>query len=107
MAERHILVIKKVKYVDLFSASSRSASNALPLPASRRYLRKPTLQPSIQRTLRDHVIWAGVSSGMPVYSPSFCQVLIPAWAGSGWADLGAWFRAEVVYPSKDGCPPRH
>jgi len=27
--------------------------------------------------------------------------------GSGWVDLGAWFCAEVVYPSKDGHPSRH
>jgi len=27
--------------------------------------------------------------------------------GSGWVGLCAWLRAEVVYPSKDGHPPRH
>ena len=27
--------------------------------------------------------------------------------GSSWVDLGAWFCAEVVYPSKDGHPSRH
>ena len=32
----------------------------------------------------------------------------PAWrAGSGRVGLGAWFRADVVYPSNDGHPPRH
>jgi len=28
-------------------------------------------------------------------------------AGSGWVGLGAWFCAEVVYPSKDGHQRRH
>ena len=40
------------------------------------------------------------SRDMPVYSHS-------AWGGSGWVDLGAWFHAEVVYPSKDSHPPGH
>ena len=47
----------KLKYVNLYIASSQSASDALPLPISQRLstnLCKPTLQPGIQRTLRDH-----------------------------------------------------
>ena len=44
------------------------------------------------------------------FSPSFRRVLIPAYpqrVGSGWVGLGAWFCAEVVYPSKDGHQSRH
>jgi len=37
--------LKKVKYVDLYSASSQSASNQLPLPVSRRWSPQATLQP--------------------------------------------------------------
>ena len=69
---------KIVKYVDLYSASSRSASNALPLPVSRRW--SPQANPTVkhQRTLRDHMIRVSVSRDMPVYSSSWRRVLIPA-----------------------------
>ena len=89
------------KYVDLYSASSRSASNALPLPVSRRW--SPQANPTArhQRTLRDHAIRVGVSGDMPVYSPRRKPSTHSSLAGSEWIGLGAWFRAEVVYPSKD------
>jgi len=96
---------KKIKYVDLYSASSRSASHALPLPVSRRWSSQANPTARHQRTLRDHVIRVGVSRDMPDYSPSLRRVLIPAETGSGWVGLGARFHAEVVYPSKDGHPP--
>jgi len=69
-------VSKKTKYVDLYSASPRSASNVLPLPVSRRW--SPQANPTArhQRTLRDNVIRVGVSHDMPVYCPSLCRVLI-------------------------------
>jgi len=62
--------VEIVKYVDLYSASSRSASNALPLPVSRRW--SPQANPTArhQRTLQDHVIRVGVSWDMFVYSSS-------------------------------------
>jgi len=64
--------VKKVKYVHLYSASSRSASNALPLPVSRRWSLQANPTARHQRTLRDHVIRAGVSRNMPVtVSPPF------------------------------------
>ena len=60
------LMNEKVKYMHLYRASSPSASNALPLPASWR--RSPQTNPTArhQRTLRDHVIRVGVSRDMPV-----------------------------------------
>jgi len=68
----------KVKYTDLYSASPRSASDVLPFPVSRRW--SPQANPTArhQRTLRDYVIRVGVSRDMPVYSPGFRQVFIPA-----------------------------
>jgi len=64
--------------MDLYSASLRSASNALLLPVSRRW--SPQANPTArhQWTLQDHVIRVDVSRDMPLYSPSFRQVLIPA-----------------------------
>ena len=46
----------KVKYVELYSASSWSTSNALPLPVSQCWT--PQANPTVrqQRTLRDHMI---------------------------------------------------
>ena len=67
---------KKVKYVDLYSASLRSISNVLPLPPVGTDLCKPTRQPGIQRTLRNHKYGVGVSCNIPVYSTSLCWVLI-------------------------------
>jgi len=95
---------RKVKYVYLYSALSRS--NALPFPVNRRW--SPQANPTArhQRILRDHVIRVSVLCDMPVY-PLATPGTHSAWAGSGWVGLGAWFRAEVVYPSKDGHPPGH
>jgi len=97
---------KKVKYVDLYSASSRSASNALPLPVSWRWspLANPTARHSAN-TARPQ-IRVGVSRDMPVYSPAYAGYSFSL-GRPGWVGLGAWFRAEMVYPSKDGHPPRH
>ena len=53
------------------------------------------------------------SIGQYVSSPGhsgYCYAgltVLPRRAASGWVDLCAWFCAEVVYPSKDGHPPRH
>ena len=72
-------------------------------------LRKPAVQPGISKHCRT-TERAGVSRDMPVHSPSFHRVLIPALpqsAGSGWVGLGAWFCAKVVYSSKDSNPPRY
>jgi len=68
----------KVKYIDLYSTLSQSASNALPLPISRRWSLQANPTARHQRTLRDHMIRVGVSCDMPVYSPGFHWVLIPA-----------------------------
>jgi len=83
-------------------------SNALPLPISRRWSPLASHQPSIQRTLRDH--------GHGLVCHAICLFTLPAFArysfqpaqraGSGWIGLSVWFRADVVYPSKDGNPPR-
>jgi len=66
----------KVKYVNLYSASPRSASCALPLPVSRRWSSQanPTARHSAN-TARP-LIWVGVSRNMPIYFPSLRQVLI-------------------------------
>jgi len=74
-------IIKKVKYMDLYSASSQSMSNALPFPISPRWF--PQVNPTARWTLRDHVIRVGV---LPVYSPGYSRYSY-AWAGSGWV---AW-----------------
>ena len=73
-----VVKVNKVKYVDLYSASSQSASNALPLPVSRRWSLQasPTARRSAN-TARPR-IRVGVSRDMPVYCPSFHRVLISA-----------------------------
>ena len=87
------------------------AFNALPLPASRCWspLASPFSQLGNQRTLRDHgygLVYHAICLFTP---PVFARYSFqPAHrAGSDWVGLGAWFRAEVVYLSKDGHPPRH
>ena len=102
-----VVKVNKVKYVDLYSASSQSASNALPLPVSRRWSLQAS--PTARRSANTARPWlrVGWSRDMPVYSR--------AYAGYSFS-LGrlrlsrpgcTWFHAEVVYPSKDGHPPRH
>ena len=93
---------KKVKYVDLYIASSRSASNELLLPISLRW--SPQADPTArhQRTLWDHVIRVGVSRDMPVYSPApgtHCSLsrLMP----------GCLVPCRGGLPVEDGHPPRH
>ena len=66
----------RVKYVDLYSASSRSAANALPHSVSWRSSPQANSTARHQQTMRDHAIRVGVSRDMPVYSPSLRQVLI-------------------------------
>ena len=56
----------KVKYVDLYSASSRSASNVLPFPVSRRWSLQANPTARHQRTLRDHVIRVGAPRDMQI-----------------------------------------
>ena len=60
-----------IKYMDLYSASSWTTSNALPFPVSRRW--SPQANPTAKhhRTLRDHVIRVGAPRDMPVYFPAF------------------------------------
>jgi len=65
-------VIKRV----LYSASSRSASNPLPLPVRRR-LSPQSYSRTSANTARPR-IRASESCHMPIYSPSFCRVLILA-----------------------------
>ena len=97
----------KVKYVDLYSASSRSASNALPLPVSQRW--SPQANPTARHQRTRETMWYWL-----VYH-AICLFTPPATPGThsspGRLRLsrpGCWFRAaEVVYPSKDGHPPRH
>jgi len=88
--------------VDLYSASSRSTSNALPHPVSRRW----SLQ--VNSTARHSAntarlrIRVGVSCNMPVYSPSLRRVLIQpvlAHAEYTWVPGSSprWFtRAKTV-----------
>ena len=46
---------------------------------------------------------------MPVYYPAYVgySFSLGRLRLSRPGCLDAWFRAEVVYPSKDGHPPRH
>ena len=68
-------------------------------------LRKLAYQPGIQQTPRDH--------GYGLVYHEICLFTPPAFAGYSIHHnyrrraLGAWFCAEVVYPSKDGHQPRH
>jgi len=64
--------------VDLYSASSRSASNPLPLPVHMRWSPQAIHPARHQRTLRMPRIRVRVSRDTPVYSSSFRQILIPA-----------------------------
>ena len=71
--------------------------------ASRKSALISSSQPDSQapaNTARPRVIRVGVSRDMPVYYPGYSFSL-------GRLRLSAWFRAEVVYPSKDGHPPGH
>ena len=62
---------KRVKYLNLYSALSWSASNALPLPVSRHWYPQanPTARHSA-KTARPR-IQVGISRDMPVYSPAY------------------------------------
>ena len=62
------VVFKGHDFVDLYSASPRNASNALPLPISRRWSPQDNSIARHKRTLRDHVVWVGVSLKI---TPSF------------------------------------
>jgi len=87
----------------------RSASNALPLPVRRHWSPQASPTARHRRTLRDcryrlvyHAVCLFTAPAFAGYSSSLTTE-----AGSGWVGLGDWFCAEVVYPSKDGHPPRH
>jgi len=70
------------------------ASNALTLPVRRRWCPLPSPQPHWPVY---HTMWLllpHLSLGTHFANPQR--------NGSGWVHLGAWFCAEVVYPSKDG-----
>jgi len=100
-------VLCKVKY--LYSASSRSASNALLLPVHWPW--SPQGIPPARHSANTARPWiqASVSCEMPVYSPAFGRHSFQPTqrAGWRWVGLGAWFRTDVVYPFKDSQPPRH
>jgi len=96
----------KVKYVDSYSTSSRSASNALPLPVSRHW--SPQANPTARHSAntarpRIRVMYHAIC----LFTPPMYAGFHSAWAGTGWVGPSAWFRTEVVYSSKDGHPPRH
>ena len=110
-ALKKLKTVKKVKYVKCHECATTSRKSSLiSTSQSCSQVSANTARPWIR---------VAVSRRMLVYSPSLCQVLIQpglpqlmpgthsAWAGSGWVGLGAWFRAEVVYMSKDGHPLRH
>jgi len=92
--------------MDLYSASSQSTSNALPLPVSRRW--SPQANPTAKHsanTVRPR-IQVGASRNMPVYSPGHARYSLSL-GRLRLSRPGAWFCAEVVYLSKDGHTPRH
>jgi len=70
--------LKKVKYVDLYSTSSRSASNALPLPVSRSWSPIANRQPGTSEHCE--TTWYGLvyHAICLLNSPGFHWVLIPA-----------------------------
>jgi len=57
--------------VDLYSASSRSASNVLPLPVSCHWSPQASPTARHQWTLQDHVIRVCILRDIPVYSPRY------------------------------------
>jgi len=88
------------------------ASNVPPLPRKSALISaSQPIQPGSQRTLRDHghglVCHVICLFALPAFARYSFQPAQRAGSGSGWVGLGAWFRAEVVYPSKDGHPPRY
>ena len=98
----------KVKYSKVNAAiciahRDEHVSNALPLPVNRCWSPLAIHQPGIQRTLRYH--------GHGLVCHAICLFTSPAFAGYSLQPAqrtgSGWFRAEVVYPSKDGHPPRH
>jgi len=92
--------------MDLYSASSRSASNALLLPVSWRRSLQASPTARHQLTLRDyryglvyHVICLFTPPAYARYSFSLGRLRL--------SNLGAWFHTEVVYLSKDSHLPRY
>jgi len=67
-----VKTVKKVKYVDLYSASSRSASNALPLPVSRRW--SPQANPTARHP-------ANTARPYGLVYHAICLFTFPAYAG--------------------------
>jgi len=69
-------------------------------------LRKPVLQPGIS----EHCVTKDTGWCITRYAYLLPPLLpgthssLSQRVGSGWVSLGAWFCAEVVYPSKDGHP---
>jgi len=95
--------------VDLYSASSRSNSNVLPLLVVGADLCKPVLQPGISATLRDHGVSRVVYHAICLFTPkAFARYsFLPATEDGLRLSRPGWFCAEVVYPSTDGHPLRH
>jgi len=107
----------KVKYVDLYSASSWSTtSNALPFPVSRRW--SPQANPTArhQRTLQDHVIRVGAPRDMPVYFPTFAGTKLYCLVTEGVNNLpkavaqqrrGRASNPRLLYRKSDALPLSH
>jgi len=106
----HTHTVQQVN-VDLYCASMRSAFNALPLPVGRHW----SLQASPIARHQHHTARPRIRAGWCITRcacllfqlSSSTHFSLPQRAGSGWVGLGAWFCAEVLYPSKDGHPPRY
>jgi len=50
---------------------------------------------------------AGVSRGVPVYSPAFAGTHCAYPRRDGQAELSGWLHTEMVYPSEDGHPSKY
>jgi len=93
----------------LYSTSSRSTFNVLPLCVRWRWSPQASRPARHQQTLQDHGTgWCitRYACSLPQLSSGTYSSLSQS-AGSGWVGLGAWFCAKVVYSSKDSNPPRY
>jgi len=88
--------------MDLYSASSRSASNVLPLPVHRCSSPQASLPARNQRTLRDH------GYGLVYHTICLLVFTLPAFAGYSFVPnhRGLVLRCGDL-PSRDDHPPRH
>ena len=97
---------KKVKYVNLYSASSRSASNALPLPVSRRVSPQANLQLGISEHCE--TTWYGLLYHVIcLFTPRLSPGTHSSLGKLRLSRPGCLVPRPGGLPVHDGHPPRH